>query len=481
MLSLPLLLLSSCEGWLDNPPYDKVEATKLYATETGAQKALNGLYLSLLSPDLYGENLTALTLDVLAQLYYIPVDHNLENLRKYESGDVNSKLAAAWRKAYLLIAECNIFLEESAKNEASYSPANYKLYRGEALALRTFLHFDLFRLFGPLHAEDMSVLDKDYIPYYDHYTTIPTPYATGVEYMNNLFKDLNEAIALLQGDPILTDGVGWGREDFWGYRGFRMNLFAAQALKARMCLHTGDKDNAYLIATALLSDRDPDTGEDNRFSSIITQPGPVTSDTWEPMLFSEFLFGMHNLRRDELFRARFSTDLADNTILLGADTYLRALFNEAADMRAQTWASVDRGGTISVRGFTKYRLNAAGSSSLGDPYRYQVQPLIRAGELFLIAAEAAETAAERREWLEALRLRRGFERNNTKDVTEAQLTELLRKETLREFYGEGQYYYYLKRNNVRSIASNSSTANFAMQDRYYKFEIPAAETNNRNK
>jgi hypothetical protein len=479
MLLFPLLL--SCDSWLDNPPYDKIEATKLYATETGAQKALNGLYLGLLSNDLYGENLTAVTLDVLAQLYYIPESHNLEELRGYTSTALNSRMAAAWRTAYLLIAECNLFLEEIAKNEANYSPANYKLYRGEALALRTFLHFDLFRLFGPLHAGDMSVLDKDYIPYYDHYTSTPTPYVTGIDYMNYLFRDLDEAIALLREDPILTDGLGWGREDFWSYRNFRMNLFAAQALKARMCLHVGDKDNAYLIAVALLSDRDPGTGGDNRFSSIISKPDPITSGTWEPVLFPEVLFGMHNLLRDELFRTRFSPDLPDRIILLGRDSYLAALFNEPEDMRAQAWSVADRGGNVVVRAFTKYRLDVTSFQGLGDPYRYQVQPLIRAGELFLVAAEAAETVAERRQWLEALRERRGFLRNNTSRVPDAELPELLRKETLRELYGEGQYYFYLKRNNVRSIASNSTTSNFTMQDRYYKFEIPAVEANNRNK
>ncbi|MDR2130229.1 MAG: RagB/SusD family nutrient uptake outer membrane protein [Odoribacteraceae bacterium] len=477
---LSVVAFSSCTKWLDHSPYDKIEATKLYTTEIGAQKALNGLYLSLLHADLYGEKLTVGTLDVLAQLYYIPVDHKYEQLREY-AGELDTHLSVIWKRMYLLIAECNIFLEEIEKNAANYSPENYKLYRGEALALRTFLHFDLFRLFGPLHAEDMSVLDKEYIPYYGHYTAVATPYSTGIEFINYLFKDLDEAIALLRGDPILTEGVGWGREDFWGYRSFRMNIFAAQALKARMCLHTGDRDNAYLIATALLSNRDPDTGEDNRFSTIITTSVKVTNNLWEPMLFSEFLFGMHNLRRDALHRSYFSTDLPDNLVLFASDVYLAKLFNELDDMRATVWKSVDRGGTVRVREFEKYRVNTVKETDPGDPYRYQVQPLIRAGELFLIAAESAETPAERRYWLEALRAGRGFLQNNAWNVTDAELPELLRKETLREFYGEGQYYYYLKRNNIRSIESNSTTYDFPMEDRYYRFSIPNEENKNRNK
>ncbi|MDR0765894.1 MAG: RagB/SusD family nutrient uptake outer membrane protein [Odoribacteraceae bacterium] len=473
------MMLLSCDSWLDHAPYDKVEATKLYTTEAGAQKALNGLYLSLLDRDLYGESLTAVTLDVLAQLYYIPNEHRLVNLREYEFDILNPRLAVVWKKIYLLIAECNIFLEEIEKNQAVYPAENYKLYRGEALALRTFLHFDLFRLFGPLHAGDMDVMGKEYIPYYERYTAIPTPYSTGTEFVSYLFRDINAAIALLKDDPILTDGVGWDREDFWGYRSFRMNLFAAQALKARMYLHAGDKDNAYRVATALLSDRDPDTGEGNRFSSIITRPPAVTNNTWEPMLFTEFLFGMHDLNREEVHRSNFSIDLSAASILLGSTSYLSALFNEPEDARATIWSPVDIGGSISVRGFTKYRVVFVSASNPGDPYRYQVIPLIRAGELFLIAAEAAVTDAERRLWLEALRERRGFQRQNTTRFSDAELVDLLAKEHAREFYGEGQYYYYLKRNNVRSIASNSSTYNVTMQDSYYRFTVPETEENNR--
>jgi hypothetical protein len=463
---------------LDNAPYDKVEATRLYATETGAQKALNGLYLSLLDRNLYGTSIF-ITLDILSQLYYVPDDHSFEELRDYKSGSLNPRLESIWKKAYLLIAECNIFLDEIKKNEANYTPENYKLYQGEALALRTFLHFDLFRLFGPLQTSDSAVMAKEYIPYYDLYTTTPAPYQTGAGLMDKLFKDLNEAIALLEADPILTDGIGWEREDFWGYRNFRMNIFAAQALKARMHLHAADKTNAYLVATALLSDRDPGTGKANNFSTVITKPEPVTNSLWEPMLFSEFLFGMHDLRRDGVHRGYFSTDLTDGNILLGASSYLSALFNEQEDMRAAAWVPIDRGGNVSVRSFLKYRVVELDDNSPGDPYRYQIQPLIRAGELFLIAAEAASTDAERRQWLEALRERRGFQQQNTSQITDVGLPELLRKENLREFYGEGQYYYYLKRNNVRSIASNTSVGNFSMQDSYYRFAIPDVEENNR--
>ena len=51
------LFFNSCNSWLDVKPYDSMAEEQLYSTENGIQRALNGLYLSLASNDLYAENL----------------------------------------------------------------------------------------------------------------------------------------------------------------------------------------------------------------------------------------------------------------------------------------------------------------------------------------------------------------------------------------------------------------------------------------
>ena len=59
-------IITSCTNWLEHTPYDQVPGDELYATESGAQEALNGLYLGLLSRNLYGGELTVGMIEALS-------------------------------------------------------------------------------------------------------------------------------------------------------------------------------------------------------------------------------------------------------------------------------------------------------------------------------------------------------------------------------------------------------------------------------
>ncbi len=66
----------------------------------------------------------------------------------------------------------------------------YQMIKGEALALRGFLHFDLFRLFGPVYGVD-STLES--IPYYKEFALDVQPTLIGTEFMKNVIVDLRAA------------------------------------------------------------------------------------------------------------------------------------------------------------------------------------------------------------------------------------------------------------------------------------------------
>lgn len=57
--------LTACSDFLDVTPRDKVLEADQYATETGIQGALNGLYRQFISTDLYGGNLSYTSLDAI--------------------------------------------------------------------------------------------------------------------------------------------------------------------------------------------------------------------------------------------------------------------------------------------------------------------------------------------------------------------------------------------------------------------------------
>lgn len=164
-----------------------------------------------------------------------------------------------------MIAECNVFLAQIEENQACYDAENYRLYRGEAIALRTFLHFDLFRMFALAWSEENKT--KRAIPYYDREVNQPLDYMTGEQIAAQLLADIDEAIALLAKDPILEQASEIKQATipdatFWNFRNFRINIYAAYALKARICLHTGDNTGMKLNCTQ--QDRQERETSDNK-------------------------------------------------------------------------------------------------------------------------------------------------------------------------------------------------------------------------
>lgn len=73
-----------------------------------------------------------------------------------------------WCGLYNAIANTNKLLEEIEGKESMFTGINYDMIKGEALALRGFLHFDLLRLFGASYAENPK---KAAIPYVTAYTS----------------------------------------------------------------------------------------------------------------------------------------------------------------------------------------------------------------------------------------------------------------------------------------------------------------------
>ena len=164
---LALLLLSfySCESWLNVTPSDRLSEEMLFNDREGFVKALNGVYIELNTNELYGRNLTAGALDVMGQYYSVASSsHAFYNYGGlvYTGNDEKALFDNMWQKCYAVIACCNTIIEKCDENKAGLSPVWKGSIKGEALALRAMLHFDMLRLFGPLTSE----LDKESIPYF---------------------------------------------------------------------------------------------------------------------------------------------------------------------------------------------------------------------------------------------------------------------------------------------------------------------------
>ena len=110
-------------------------------------------------------------------------------------------------------------------------------------------------------------------------------------------------------------------------------------------------------------------------------------------------------------------------------------------------------------------------------------PLIRVSELYLIAAECVgvregQVSIALEKYLNPLRKARKCISLNTESPTD--LNTAIRNEYIREFIGEGQTFYYFKRNRLESIPDGSQPAEtLTMQLRNYVVPLPDSETSQR--
>ena len=240
-------LFASCDSWLEVKPYDQIAEGELQKSEEGYQKMLNGIYIDLNSDALYGQTLSVEMIEVMGGAYTIGTDNsvwgNYKDLSSYQYNTEywRNRLDQTWNKAYALILNCNKILETIDGNKNLFTDGSYYIIKGEALALRAMLHFDMLRLFGPVYSKDS---DKKAIPYYTKQTNSPEPILTAQEVMEKITTDYEDALNYLANDPVKTEGTMMsstedGSSNFLRYRALRLNYYAVEALMARAYLYMG--------------------------------------------------------------------------------------------------------------------------------------------------------------------------------------------------------------------------------------------------
>lgn len=185
---------------------DQVLESALFSDYEGYCTALNGVYLSM--NDIYSTSLTTTVLDIMAQYYNVTTANNhkfkLYSSYTYSDNEFETTNANVWARCYTLIANVNMVIERT-EGETPLTERQRAIIRGEALALRAFIHFDLLRLYGPIYSENPTA---ESIPYYKGSSREIQPILPADQALANVIADLREAETLLKGyDPIITEGV----------------------------------------------------------------------------------------------------------------------------------------------------------------------------------------------------------------------------------------------------------------------------------
>lgn len=462
------VICSSCSDWLDVKPNDKMTEEQTFTSMPGFKQALNGVYIELNQNSLYGRQLTCDFIEVIAQRYDVSESQNQAKYDVMQLINTNtttrSVLSSAWGKAYNLIANVNLIIKNCEQHREILPDDYYHLIKGEAYALRAFLHFDLFRLFGPIYTLNP---EAESIPYYTEQTLNVEKSLIGTEFMEKVLDDLKTAEEELKDDPIIKFGVnGDVRDVFLQFRNLRLNFYAVQGLLARAYYYMGDDENAYTYAKKIIDI------QESKFPWV--RPIALTGAVPDRVFSTEVMFALQNLSRENIYTSLFDgNNLKMNSLLAPREDVLIEVFggvsDAASDYRVMTCHKnqVEINGT-SYRIFNKYQ----GVDSL----RSQMIPLIRVSEAYMIASELAPDNNERVECFNKFINNRGLKSvNNVRDVD-----YYLPKEWLKEFYGEGQLFYWYKRNHSETMRSaidpyNSMPFNVpSMQS--YVMPLPDEET-----
>lgn len=468
-------MMVSCDSWLEVKPYDKISEGELQKSEEGYQKMLNGIYIDLNSDALYGQSLSVEMIEVMGGTYAIGTDNsvwgNYKDLSNYQYGTEywRNRLDQTWNKAYALILNCNKILENIDQNQDLFTGGNYYAVKGEALALRAMLHFDMLRLFGPVYAKDS---DKKAIPYYNKQTNSPEPILTAKEVAEKVVADLEEARILLANDPVKTEGTLMsgsqdGTSNFMRYRALRLNFYAVEALLARVNLYMGNKTEAFKYATDVIKTADQGIFPFVDKSLVIGSPADP-----DRIFSSEVLFALTNTSRSKIHKNFYDPSRLPNYVFRMDDNLM---------------SNIVYGGAATTGGYQddyRYRANWIATGSNRYFYKYSdmvangsiqntMIPMIRLGEMFLIAAESqSDNLANGVQYVNALRRNRGVA--NLQTLT----PDLLKYEYIRELYGEGQLFYLYKRLNSDIITSSNANKNPKASDLIFVVPLPDSETEN---
>lgn len=481
---LAAALLTSCRQWLTVDSEDRILEERLFSSTEGFYTALNGVYVDLVNSSLYSGALAPSVPDILAQYYDTNADtHAYGSLANYQNEAKRLAVNDLWSRAYFLILNVNKIIGHcETRRETVLNDTDYNLIKGECLALRALLHFELLRYFGPVFSVSPGA---DAIPYVTEDEPKVSPVLPATAVMSRINADLEASMDLLaESDPVITSGkneTDSGGRNLYGFRNLRMNYFAAKALAARVNMYLGYLDNyrekALRYAEEVIRDAAaffPFSTREEANGQAAT--GSVNTAAEDRVLSSDILFAVYNIRRGEdIYEKYFQSTLETSRLLAISERGYSSLFPEEGDLRTYQWARKRDALGNDVVCLVKYEAMEVD----GKNYPYMI-PVLRMAEMYLIAAECY--SADGRTELAYRRLNTLRNARQTSSV-ETAIEANIEYEYIREFAGEGQLFWYYKRKNAQTVTAvyDRSRPDIAVGTAGYLFELPQSEDGYRDR
>ena len=480
--------MTSCESWLDETSNSEIREEDHFSTEVGFRQSLIGCYINMTDESLYGKELSWGMVETLGRQFQpyttsaSSSNYYIQNYN-YKHSTTVARVENIWAKAYNVIANANAALAVIDEKETMMNPTNYSVIKGEFLAIRAYMHFELMRLYGYGNwAGRKAEIDAKYaVPYVKSVSKNPTDQVKTSEFFKLLIADLEEAAKYLAEDPV-TGKHEWSHyeelneDGFYDYRNLHLNYYAVKALQARVYLWEGSADSkakALAAATEVIDDYYTNAAS---AGTVVRWMGDTDFNSY-PALALEHIFGLNiNAERfNNLTAAYLKTALADTDddayYLTNADTY--AIYeNSNTDYRFTKLLQSQLTGIMV--GFLPLKLHQ--TSGTQQLFSYRI-PLMRMPEMYYIAAEchlANNDVEAALDLLTVVRNQRGVYEELDATMSVEQAMEEIKKEYHKEFLLEGVMFYYYKRTGA-DVLPNMETP---MTDAEYVLPYPEFELQN---
>lgn len=425
-----MALLSGCgNDWLDLQSSTAIETEGSLTELRDFEFVLNGAYSSMQSSSYYGANMVCYG------------DLTGDDMKSYKSSSTNVSYytfkynktngpSGFWGMYYGIAKNLNILLRDIEKIELVpdreiTTPKLEKLteqvyhddLKGEALAIRALLLFDMTRLYGYPYLKDNGaslavpiidkvVEDKNIKPFRN----------TTAQCYKAITDDLIEAVKLLR--PVKKEG--------------KINKWAAMTLLSRVYLYMGNNGEAYNVAAEAIK------GAEKQGYKLWTNDEYAT--IWATPFNSELLFEIVNLTTDSPGKSSIGYLCTKYNLIATEKYWKKYMKNKSDDVRSQMVSTASSSKPFCL----KYP--AQGDKSYEDANI----PIFRLSELYLNAAEAAvkeNDITNARKYLKPIYARTGESLDDLSD--DAITLDAVLEQRRIEFWGEGQRFFDLIRNNKR--------------------------------
>ncbi len=466
-------VLTSCNKFLDKKPSNEATAEDLFSTELGFQTALVDCYVRMGEQSLWGADLSYRSVEVMAQTW----SYDNWNYKTYEELSTLDHTKEASRTIfesvylalYNVVAQANnVLINLEKTGDVILDKDVRNIIKAEALTLRAYMHMEVYRLFGQM-------------PISSPKTIVSLPYAEEVgidanivmynndDFLAKITSDLDAAEKLFEESDPAVDVLHGVNDDvtntFFNLRSVRLNIHALRGLRARLALYVGDTTLAYQTAMAIINSTSSKTGK-----NIVTLSGKSDVDQEYYAMPSESLFnlGLRDFDGADVFKASAPGFYVIN------DVFTQIFGNDVTlDLRSKgVWNTdnVDYTGQPQPL-LLKYVQNDEPSNNVMSEDT-NIIPAIRLAEMYLIAIETAPTFTESKELFATYITSRDMP-TKANDFTEITKEQLIEEQYRREFFAEGQLFFYYKRKFTKRMLFGLNVND--LQESNYVIPLPTSE------